>query len=70
MMIDIDEEAGNIKSSSFADNTKITKTLTVGDEYGEQQNDLNTIYDWAKKNKMSFNESKFVNIKYIKNSNF
>ena len=37
-------------------------------EVGEFQEDLDQFYDWALKNNMSFNESKFVVLRYGKNT--
>ena len=47
---------------SFADDTRLYHGISNVDDYSFVQNDLNSVYDWASCNNMSFNAQKF---KYI-----
>ena len=51
-------------SSSFADDTKAIYAVKTIEDTKVFQSDLNLIYDWAATNNMSFNESKFVALRY------
>ena len=70
MMADVDTEMNDVKVSSFADDTKLTKTIENNIDYDNFQNDIDKICKWAKDNKMIFNTNKFVNIKYSNNDNY
>ena len=61
---DIDEGVENCTLSCFADDTRIIKTIKSDEDRNSLQNDLNSIYDWADKNKMRFNSNKFETIDY------
>jgi len=45
--------------SFFADDTRNSKKIETEEDIKAMQDDLNKIYDWAKKNVMKFNEGKF-----------
>ena len=62
MISDIDE---NVKMSilrSFADDTRVSKKVTCNEDKQQMQEDLRSIYEWAKINKMEFNSKKFEQI--------
>merc|ERR1711888_13367 len=58
MIGDIDEEIINCIVSCFADDTRNSKKIRKEDKKAMQE-DLNKIYEWAERNVMKFNESKF-----------
>ena len=59
MISDIDENVKRSIVRSFADNTRTNKKINNPNDIKEMQEDLDTIYEWAIKNKMVFNEGKF-----------
>ena len=59
MISDIDENVKNCLVRSFADDTRINKKISSDEDKELMQKDLEAIYDWARENKMKFNESKF-----------
>ena len=61
---DINEDVQNSRVSSFADDTRILKIIKDHNDRETLQSDLNIVYNWSKKNKMQFNESKFEMIRY------
>ena len=62
---DIDEEITDSDVSCFADDTRVLKTIKDPNDRQILQSDLNKIYNWADRNKMKFNESKFETINYV-----
>ena len=65
---DIDEEISNNSTiSCFADDTRIMRKITQDTDCQLLQEDLNSIYGWADKNKMKFNDKKFESIHYQPN---
>ncbi|XP_076043755.1 uncharacterized protein LOC143026859 [Oratosquilla oratoria] len=54
---------------SFADDTRVFKTISSKKDSSQLQKDLNKIYKWAKMNNMKFNEDKFEFIKFGKKGN-
>ena len=64
MMNDIERDFSYSRISSFADHTKITKTISDSTDPIKLQSDLHSVDKWAKNNLMSFNVYKFVNMKY------
>ena len=58
----------NSKAYLYVDDSKIISDISMENEVGEFQEDLDQFYDWALKNNMSFNESKFVVLRYGKNT--
>ena len=61
---DINKDVEHCRVSSFADDTRILKTIRKPEERNLLQADLNRIYNWSEKNKMKFNNSKFEMINY------
>ena len=59
MIGDIDEEIINCIVSCFADDTRNSKKIRQEKDKKAMQEDLNKIYEWAERNVMKFNESKF-----------
>ena len=59
MISDIDENVKKCIVRSFADDTRINKKISNDEDKELMQKDLETIYKWARENKMKFNESKF-----------
>ena len=59
MISDIDENVKRSIVRSFADDTRINKKINNSNDIKEMQEDLDTVYKWAIKNKMVFNEDKF-----------
>lgn len=66
---DINEYIQYSSVASFADDTRIMKEITSPVDSEMLQNDLSSLYDWAKNNNMSFNNNKFEHISYSKKSN-
>ena len=50
--------------SCFADDTRISRTVTSEDDAHQLQRDLDNVYSWAIKNNMNFNDEKFKLLKY------
>jgi len=59
MISDIDEKVLNCVVRSFADDTRVNKMIKNEEDRVTLQNALDTIYEWARENKMKFNEMKF-----------
>ena len=66
MMLDITEDLKHVILGSFADDTRLWNIITGHKDQVNLQNDLKSIYIWADKNNMSFNENKFEAIHYGK----
>ena len=64
MISDIDENVKRSIVRSFADDTRTNKKINNPNDIKEMQEDLDTIYEWAIKNKMVFNEDKFEQITF------
>ncbi|MCP4255335.1 MAG: hypothetical protein GY775_18415, partial [Candidatus Scalindua sp.] len=47
---------------SFADDTRVSKKIICNEDKQQMQKDLESIYKWAKENKMQFNAKKFEQI--------
>ena len=67
MINDIDEKVLNSCVSVFADDTRITKVVKCEEDAEELQKDLESLYDWARENNMSFNTSKFEVLRFGRN---
>jgi hypothetical protein len=65
---DINEEILYSILRSFADDTRISKGIKSLSDTNNLQDDLNSIYNWASKNNMSFNANKFELIRYTTNT--
>ena len=59
MISDIDENVKKCIVRSFADDTRMNKKISNDKDKELMQKDLEAIYDWARENKMKFNENKF-----------
>ena len=69
-LIHISDINENIKYStvaSFADDTRILRTVSTELEANQLQEDLSTLYLWAETNNMSFNNNKFEHMTYNSN---
>ena len=67
MINDIDENVVNSSVSVFADDTRITKVVKNEEDAEELQADLESLYEWARENNMSFNTLKFEALRFGKN---
>ena len=67
MINDIDDNVINSSVKVFADDTRITKAVKTEEEAALLQEDLETLYTWAKNNNMAFNGSKFEVLRLGKN---
>lgn len=67
MLNDINEAIHHCSIYSFADDTRILKTIESVLNCQELQDDLKNIYKYAKSNKLQFNENKFELIKFGNN---
>ena len=59
MISDIDEEVKRSTVRCFADDTRNSLKIKTEEDKKDMQSDLNSIYKWAKRNMMEFNENKF-----------
>ena len=66
MISDIDKNVKNSIVRLFADDTRISHRIRTEEDKTLLQNDLDIIYEWANKNLMKFNESKFEQIRSSK----
>ena len=62
MISDIDENVQICILRSFADDTRVSKNVICNDDKQQMQEDLRSIYNWAKDNEMEFNAKKFEQI--------
>lgn len=67
MISDIDENVKHSILSSFADDTRLMKSITAAADIVLLQEDLDSVYEWTTKNNMSLNGTKFVHLPYGKN---
>merc|ERR1712066_303853 len=58
MISDIDEDVKMCIIRCFADDTRVKKKIRTNGDKELMQEDLDTVYRWAEKNKMKFNEKK------------
>lgn len=66
LMGDIDSRLNFSTLSSFADDTRVLSGIKSINDSVNLQKDLNSIYDWADINNMSFNNTKFEVLRYGK----
>ena len=59
MTSDIDEKVVNCVVRSFADDTRVNMMIKREEDKVTLQKTLDTIYEWARENKIKFNETKF-----------
>ena len=64
LISDIDKDIVDSFLSSFADDTRIGKSVSSEEDASGLQGDLNKVYEWATLNNMSFNNSKFELLRY------
>ena len=62
MISDIDENVKLCILRSFADDTRVSKKVICNEDKEQMQEDLGSIYDWAKTSKMEFNSKMFEQI--------
>ena len=60
MISDIDENVKRSIVRSLTDSTRTNKKMNNPNDIKEMQEDLDTIYKWAIKNKMAFNKDKIT----------
>ena len=68
LISDIDEGIYNSFLSSFADDTRIGNGIASQQDAQNLQDDLTSVYNWAKRNNMLFNSKKFELLRYGNNS--
>ena len=61
---DIDSTLQYATASSFADDTRIMMKVQSREDCNRLQLDLESVYEWARINNMTFNENKFEHIRY------
>ena len=64
LMYDITVGLNNSILSSFADDTKIWRGISIDQDVTQLQGDLELIYKWAEENNMLFNGDKFAAIEF------
>ena len=64
MMLDIDQNVTQSSVKSFADDTRLLKSISNEDDINALSNDLSSIYQWAIANNLEFNNSKFELMQY------
>ena len=69
MIVDIDEEVKYSILPSFADDTRLMKSITIAADIVQLQQDLDAVYKWTSKNNMTLNGKKFEHLTYGKNQN-
>ena len=62
MISDIDKFVKKYILRSFTDDTRVSKKIICNEDKQLMQEDLKSIYNWAKNNKMQFNAGKFEQI--------
>ena len=68
MLGDIDKDVAHAFLSSFADDTRVGKSVQNEQDVQILQEDLYKIYEWANLNNMTFNDTKFEMLRYGRNS--
>ena len=69
LLCDIDHQIVGSLVKSFADDTRIMKSISSTSDIEVLQKDLKTIYTWADTNNLCFHDSKCQLIQYGKNEN-
>ena len=62
---DIDSDITKSFVSSFADDTRIGDGICSPEDMKLLQDDLHTVYKWAKENNMELNDDKFEHLRYL-----
>ena len=65
---DIDEQVAHSFVSSFADDTRVGKSIGSADDTRLLQEDLNQIFEWSQRVNMAFNSDKFEHLRYKANA--
>ena len=65
LLSDIDEDTSS-KVSSFADDTKVSKSISTSNDIKVLQEDIKKLCQWTNKNNMLFNSEKFQLMRYGK----
>ena len=65
LISDIDKDVLHSFLSSFADDTRVGKSIKNESDVLKLQEDLENVYNWAAENNMSFNNLKFELIRYM-----
>ena len=65
---DIDKVLQHSIASSFADDTRVIKSITTEEDIQDLQDDLCRVYSWSEENNMKLNGEKFQHIRYGKAS--
>jgi len=68
MLGSIDKDVAHAFLSSFADDTRVGKSVQNEEDVQLLQQDLNQIYEWANQHNMTFNDTKFEMLRYGRNS--
>ena len=66
---DIDKNITNSSVRSFADDTRLIRSIKNIEDTEALQEDLTTVYNWASVNNMKFNDIKFELLRYGTNNN-
>ena len=66
---DIDNDVLHSFVKSFADDTRVTKSVRSREDAQLLQNDLDKIYEWTTNNNMELNDLKFELLRYGRNQN-
>ena len=61
---DINKDIAASFLSSFADDTRVGKSITSDDDMTQLQTDLESIYKWSAENNMYFNSDNFEQLRY------
>ena len=64
MMVDIDEKVKHSLLGSFADDTRLWRTIHGLEDQKLLQEDLQVLYEWAADNNASFNDDKFEHLSH------
>jgi ribonuclease P/MRP protein subunit RPP40 len=67
MISDIDKDIIESITRTFADDTKVIQQICSSEDSKLLQNSLDRIYDWAVRNNMTFNDTKFNLMRYGSN---
>ena len=63
-VLDIDKYVASSTVTSFADDTRVLKSISTDEDRNALQRDLEGVYRWAEVNNMVFNSTKFEYIQY------
>ena len=69
LIMDIDKDVKKASVKSFADDTRVLKSISNSDDINVLQSELHIVYSWAGMNNLQFNNTKFELIQYGKDQN-